>query len=147
MLKAANLPLPGYKARELVQNLTTTEDGRISFDEFISVSDILFQRINTEEDKKKKKRPFLNNRVCWEFSVHCFSWEYNFHKTDLFLWVNIYFSPKCFHYLWCSEWSLGHRRAMSTRSHGHNIWPMCSLAGEDEQDVTKLEILQLAGTN
>lgn len=38
VLKAASLPLPGYKARELIQNLTTTRDGRISFDEFISVS-------------------------------------------------------------------------------------------------------------
>lgn len=51
VLKAANLPLPGYKARELVQNLTTTEDGRISFDEFITVSGMLFQRINTENEK------------------------------------------------------------------------------------------------
>lgn len=42
VLKAANLPLPGYKARELIQNLTTTGDGRISFDEFISVSKMLF---------------------------------------------------------------------------------------------------------
>jgi len=42
VLKAANLPLPGYKARELIQNLTTTGDGRISFEEFISVSKMLF---------------------------------------------------------------------------------------------------------
>lgn len=42
MLKAANLPLPGYKARELIQSLTTTGNGRISFDEFISVSKMLF---------------------------------------------------------------------------------------------------------
>lgn len=44
VLKAANLPLPGYKARELIQNLTTTGDGRISFDEFISVSKMLVPR-------------------------------------------------------------------------------------------------------
>ncbi|KAI1241861.1 Plastin-2 [Lamprotornis superbus] len=37
VLKAANLPLPGYKARELIQSLTSTGNGRISFDEFISI--------------------------------------------------------------------------------------------------------------
>lgn len=42
VLKAANLPLPGYKARELIQSLTSTGNGRISFDEFISVSKMLF---------------------------------------------------------------------------------------------------------
>lgn len=44
VLKAANLPLPGYKARELIQNLTTTGDGRISFDDFISVRYYLFSK-------------------------------------------------------------------------------------------------------
>uniref|UniRef100_A0A8C4RY67 Lymphocyte cytosolic protein 1 (L-plastin) n=1 Tax=Erpetoichthys calabaricus TaxID=27687 RepID=A0A8C4RY67_ERPCA len=41
LFKAANLALPGYKIRELVQNLMTTgdlnNDGQISFDEFVSV--------------------------------------------------------------------------------------------------------------
>ncbi|XP_029458747.1 plastin-2 [Rhinatrema bivittatum] len=41
LFKAANLPLPGYKVREIIQDLMTTgdqnNDGRISFDEFISV--------------------------------------------------------------------------------------------------------------
>ncbi|XP_039601191.1 LOW QUALITY PROTEIN: plastin-2 [Polypterus senegalus] len=41
LFKAANLALPGYKIRELVQNLMTTGfeqfDGQISFDEFVSV--------------------------------------------------------------------------------------------------------------
>ncbi|XP_030056365.1 plastin-2 [Microcaecilia unicolor] len=41
LFKAANLPLPGYKVREIIQNLMSTgdqnNDGRISFEEFISV--------------------------------------------------------------------------------------------------------------
>ncbi|XP_074817059.1 plastin-2 isoform X1 [Natator depressus] len=41
LFKAANLPLPGYKIREITQNLMATgdqnNDGKISFDEFIAV--------------------------------------------------------------------------------------------------------------
>uniref|UniRef100_A0A8C3T4V9 PLSL protein n=1 Tax=Chelydra serpentina TaxID=8475 RepID=A0A8C3T4V9_CHESE len=41
LFKAANLPLPGYKIREITQNLMATgdqnSDGKISFDEFIAV--------------------------------------------------------------------------------------------------------------
>lgn len=41
LFKAANLPLPGYKLREITQSLMETgdqnKDGKISFDEFISV--------------------------------------------------------------------------------------------------------------
>ncbi|XP_073436364.1 plastin-2 [Dendrobates tinctorius] len=41
LFKAANLPLPGYKLREIIQSLMDTgdknRDGKISFDEFISV--------------------------------------------------------------------------------------------------------------
>ncbi|XP_073519941.1 plastin-2 [Phyllobates terribilis] len=41
LFKAANLPLPGYKLREIIQSLMETgdknRDGKISFDEFISV--------------------------------------------------------------------------------------------------------------
>uniref|UniRef100_A0A8C3LB02 Lymphocyte cytosolic protein 1 n=1 Tax=Chrysolophus pictus TaxID=9089 RepID=A0A8C3LB02_CHRPC len=57
VLKAANLPLPGYKARELVQNLTTTEDGRISFDEFISI----FQNLKSD-DVAKSFRKQINKK-------------------------------------------------------------------------------------
>ncbi|XP_069826255.1 plastin-2 [Dendropsophus ebraccatus] len=41
LFKAANLPLPGYKLREITQSLMETgdrnKDGRISFDEFLTV--------------------------------------------------------------------------------------------------------------
>lgn len=41
LFKAANLPLPGYRLREIIQSLMETgdknRDGKISFDEFISV--------------------------------------------------------------------------------------------------------------
>ena len=42
LFKAACLPLPGYRVREITENLMTTgdldQDGKISFDEFIKVS-------------------------------------------------------------------------------------------------------------
>lgn len=42
LFKAACLPLPGYRVREITENLMATgdldQDGRISFDEFIKVS-------------------------------------------------------------------------------------------------------------
>lgn len=42
LFKEANLPLPGYKVREIIQKLMTEgdkdKDNRISFDEFVSVS-------------------------------------------------------------------------------------------------------------
>ncbi|NWX83521.1 PLSL protein, partial [Nothoprocta pentlandii] len=57
VLKAANLPLPGYKVRELIQNLTTTGDGRISFDEFISI----FQSLKSD-DVAKSFRKQINKK-------------------------------------------------------------------------------------
>ncbi|PKK32766.1 lymphocyte cytosolic protein 1 (L-plastin) [Columba livia] len=57
VLKAANLPLPGYKARELIQNLTTTGDGRISFDDFISI----FQNLKSD-DVAKSFRKQINKK-------------------------------------------------------------------------------------
>ncbi|NXY84071.1 PLSL protein, partial [Alcedo cyanopectus] len=57
VLKAANLPLPGYKARELVQNLTTTGDGKISFDDFISI----FQNLKSD-DVAKSFRKQINKK-------------------------------------------------------------------------------------
>lgn len=42
LFKEANLPMPGYKVREIIQKLMTEgdkdKDGKISFDEFVSVS-------------------------------------------------------------------------------------------------------------
>lgn len=63
VLKAANLPLPGYKARELIQNLTTTGDGRISFDEFISVSKMLFISVSKMLVPRAQQRH--KHRVSW----------------------------------------------------------------------------------
>ncbi|KFV15991.1 Plastin-2, partial [Tauraco erythrolophus] len=57
VLKAANLPLPGYKARELIQNLTTTGNGRISFNEFISI----FQNLKSD-DVAKSFRKQINKK-------------------------------------------------------------------------------------
>uniref|UniRef100_A0A8C9WAS5 Lymphocyte cytosolic protein 1 (L-plastin) n=1 Tax=Scleropages formosus TaxID=113540 RepID=A0A8C9WAS5_SCLFO len=40
LFKAANLPLPGYRIREIIQDLTSTgaqHEGKVTFDEFISV--------------------------------------------------------------------------------------------------------------
>lgn len=44
LFKEANHPLPGYKVREIVEQILAvgdrSEDGRISFDEFVLVSDL-----------------------------------------------------------------------------------------------------------
>nr|XP_014354252.1 PREDICTED: plastin-2 [Latimeria chalumnae] len=52
LFKAANLPLPGYRVREIVQELMTkgdqNEDGQISFDEFISI----FEKLKSTEVAK-----------------------------------------------------------------------------------------------
>lgn len=44
LFKEANLPLPGYKVREIIQKLMTEgdkdKDNKISFDEFVSVSNL-----------------------------------------------------------------------------------------------------------
>lgn len=44
LFKEANLSLPGYKVREIIQKLMTEgdkdKDNRISFDEFVSVSNV-----------------------------------------------------------------------------------------------------------
>lgn len=44
LFKEANLPLPGYKVREIIQKLMTEgdkdKDNKISFEEFVSVSKI-----------------------------------------------------------------------------------------------------------
>lgn len=42
LFKVANLPLPGYRVREIIQELSRTmdqnQDGKITFDEFVKVS-------------------------------------------------------------------------------------------------------------
>lgn len=46
LFKEANLPLPGYKVREIVEKILAVtdnnKDGKISFEEFVSVSNLLF---------------------------------------------------------------------------------------------------------
>uniref|UniRef100_A0A8C0GF85 Lymphocyte cytosolic protein 1 n=1 Tax=Chelonoidis abingdonii TaxID=106734 RepID=A0A8C0GF85_CHEAB len=61
LFKAANLPLPGYKIREITQNLTATgeqnNEGKISFDEFIAV----FQGLKST-DVAKTFRKAINKK-------------------------------------------------------------------------------------
>ncbi|XP_074787655.1 plastin-2 isoform X4 [Athene noctua] len=74
VLKAANLPLPGYKAREIIQNLNTG-DGRISFDEFISenlnlalnsASAIGCHVVNIGAEDLKEGKPYLVLGLLWQ---------------------------------------------------------------------------------
>lgn len=37
LLKEANLPMPGYKVRDIIQKLDRNNDNMISFDEFVTV--------------------------------------------------------------------------------------------------------------
>ncbi|KAK6299417.1 hypothetical protein J4Q44_G00309270 [Coregonus suidteri] len=38
LFKEANLPLPGYKVREIIKKLDRNKDNQISFDEFLSIA-------------------------------------------------------------------------------------------------------------
>lgn len=46
LFKEASLPLPGYKVREIVEKILAVadnnKDGKISFEEFVSVSNLTF---------------------------------------------------------------------------------------------------------
>ncbi|XP_043913394.1 plastin-3 [Protopterus annectens] len=61
LFKEANLPLPGYKVREIIQNIMTegdvNKDGKISFDEFISI--FMEQR---KSDVAKSFRKAINRK-------------------------------------------------------------------------------------
>uniref|UniRef100_A0A674E861 Lymphocyte cytosolic protein 1 (L-plastin) n=1 Tax=Salmo trutta TaxID=8032 RepID=A0A674E861_SALTR len=55
LFKAANLPLPGYRVREIIQDLTKTgdlHDGKVTFNEFANVS----SEINSTEVAKTFKK-------------------------------------------------------------------------------------------
>lgn len=62
LFKEASLPLPGYKVREIIQKLMIdgdkNKDGKISFEEFVYVSDIseLPAASGTLLDKAKEDR-------------------------------------------------------------------------------------------
>ena len=42
LFKEANLPLPGFRVREIIQRLDRNNDNLISFDEFVSVCQVCF---------------------------------------------------------------------------------------------------------
>ena len=42
LFKEANLPLPGFRVREIIQRLDRNNDNLISFDEFVSVCPVVF---------------------------------------------------------------------------------------------------------
>lgn len=73
LFKAACLPLPGYRVREITENLMATgdldQDGKISFDEFIKVSMILNSRwciwsLNTVSTNIQRTSPSLSVHRC-----------------------------------------------------------------------------------
>uniref|UniRef100_A0A8K9UWC7 Plastin-3 n=1 Tax=Oncorhynchus mykiss TaxID=8022 RepID=A0A8K9UWC7_ONCMY len=49
LFKEANLPLPGYKVREIIKKLDRNKDNQISFDEFLSVTKSFRKAINRKE--------------------------------------------------------------------------------------------------
>lgn len=68
LFKEANLPLPGYKVREIIQKLMIEgdkdKDNRISFDEFVSVSNFgRFQ--NTVCAYGEILSPWNNSNYLW----------------------------------------------------------------------------------
>lgn len=75
LFKAANLPLPGYKIREIVQEFTRTND-QLTFDEFTQVRSKVTER----------KIPCLYKALCALFK----------YKNQLHYWyhmVYIYITP------------------------------------------------------
>ncbi|CAB1352713.1 unnamed protein product [Coregonus sp. 'balchen'] len=57
LFKEANLPLPGYKVREIIQKLDRNKDNKISFDEFVSI----FQDLKSS-DIAKSFRKAINRK-------------------------------------------------------------------------------------
>uniref|UniRef100_F6V982 Plastin-3 n=1 Tax=Ornithorhynchus anatinus TaxID=9258 RepID=F6V982_ORNAN len=95
LFKEANLPLPGYKVREIIQKLVLdgdkNQDGRISFDEFVSI----FQEVKSS-DIAKTFRKAINRKegICAlggtselssEGTQHSYSEEEKFAFVN---WVN-----------------------------------------------------------
>uniref|UniRef100_A0A8K9WZE4 Plastin-3 n=1 Tax=Oncorhynchus mykiss TaxID=8022 RepID=A0A8K9WZE4_ONCMY len=57
LFKEANLPLPGYKVREIIQKLDRNKDNEISFEEFVSI----FQELKSS-DIAKSFRKAINRK-------------------------------------------------------------------------------------
>lgn len=58
LFKAANLPLPGYRIREIIQELSRTmdlnQDGKITFDEFAKVRSKVKGHLSIRWERKPK---------------------------------------------------------------------------------------------
>ncbi|KAJ8338350.1 hypothetical protein SKAU_G00373160 [Synaphobranchus kaupii] len=108
LLKEANVPLPGYKVREIIQNLMKEadrdKDNRISFDEFVSI----FQELKSSQVAKSfrnainRKEGILaiggTSELSSEGTQHSFSEEERFAFVN---WINTALEqdPDCKHVL------------------------------------------------
>uniref|UniRef100_A0A673CQB6 Plastin-2 n=1 Tax=Sphaeramia orbicularis TaxID=375764 RepID=A0A673CQB6_9TELE len=63
LFKAANLPLPGYKIREIIQELTKTSD-QLTFDEFAKVNHSIYHWKSTEVAKTFRKAINKKEGIC-----------------------------------------------------------------------------------
>ncbi|XP_041111448.1 plastin-3-like isoform X1 [Polyodon spathula] len=108
LFKEANLPMPGYKVREIIQKLMTEgdkdKDGKISFDEFVSI----FQELKSS-DIAKSFRKAINRKegilaiggtseLSSEGTQHSFSEEERYAFVN---WINkaLENDPDCKHVL------------------------------------------------
>ncbi|KAM4619995.1 plastin-3 [Polymixia lowei] len=104
LFKVANVPLPGYKVREIIQKLDRNKDNKISFDEFVAI----FQELKSS-DIAKSFRKAINRKegilaiggtseLSSEGTQHSFSEEERFAFVN---WINTALEkdPDCKHVL------------------------------------------------
>lgn len=104
LFKVANLPMPGYKVREIIQKLDCDKDSKISFNEFVSI----FQELKSS-DIAKSFRKAINRKegilaiggtseLSSEGTQHSFSEEERFAFVN---WINTALEkdPDCKHVL------------------------------------------------
>ncbi|KAM3868896.1 plastin-3 isoform 2-T2 [Diretmus argenteus] len=104
LLKEANVPLPGYRVREIIQKLDRNKDNKISFDEFV----LIFQDLKNT-DIAKSFRKAINTKkgilaiggtseLSSEGTQHSFSEEERFAFVN---WINTALEndPDCKHVL------------------------------------------------